>query len=84
MDSLWTVYGINPAAGQSTKVSNPHRNQLKEWIDTEPLTCRVLVGCSGLGNSFGIRLINMVPMYTYNSHYLKSTPVKRDLGTSTK
>jgi hypothetical protein len=26
------------------------------------------------GNSFGIKSINMVPMCTYNSHYLKSTP----------
>jgi len=32
-----------PRSGAPSKLSDAHRDLLKEWIDAEPLTCRVLV-----------------------------------------
>jgi transposase len=32
-----------PRSGAPSKLTNEHRNQLKEWIEAEPLTCRALV-----------------------------------------
>ncbi len=32
-----------PRCGVPTKLTDSHRNQLKDWVDKEPLTCRVLL-----------------------------------------
>lgn len=32
-----------PRCGAPSKLTDAHRSQLKEWINTEPLTCRALV-----------------------------------------
>jgi transposase len=44
----WWRNGLNslpdqPRSGAPSKLTDAHRSQLKEWIDTEPLTCRALV-----------------------------------------
>lgn len=44
----WWKYRMNslsdqPRSGAPSKQTDAHRNQLKEWIDVEPLTCRALV-----------------------------------------
>lgn len=32
-----------PRSGAPSKLTDAHRNRLQEWMDAEPLTCRVLV-----------------------------------------
>ncbi|WP_445370167.1 helix-turn-helix domain-containing protein [Methylomonas sp. HW2-6] len=44
----WWRNGLNslpdqPRSGAPSKLTDAHRSQLKEWIDAEPLNCRVLV-----------------------------------------